>query len=199
MVSHHEHFDLLEAIEYGWNATKKHIGFFVVLLLLIWLMDAAVNKLFPHFIVGFIVQILIIMGLVHVALRIHDHKKVAFEDFFLAFKGKVLDYLGAAVIYHLLVAFGLLLFVVPGIVWAIQYKFYGYFIVDKKMGALNALQASADLTKGVKWDLFWFNVILFLILFGGLLLLAVGLLVAVPVVMLATAFVYRELLKHHKK
>lgn len=195
----HKKFSTEEAVKFGWEATKKNIGFFVVLLIVLWILMAITYRILPSPIVIFAVNMLIIMGLITIALRFADKKGVEFPDFYKKFKdvNTLANFLGAAVIYHVLVAVGLVLLIAPGIYFAITYKFYGYYIVDKKMSALDALKASAKLTEGIKWDLFWFNVVLFTILCIGMIFLMVGLLAAIPVVMVASAHVYRKLVGHH--
>jgi uncharacterized membrane protein len=89
--------------------------------------------------------------------------------------------------------FGFLL-IVPGIIFFIMFQYYGYFIVDKKMGPVEALKASAALTKGVRWKLFGFGLVIGLLNIGGALLLLLGLFVTIPVSQMAIAHVYRKLL-----
>lgn len=76
----------------------------------------------------------------------------------------------------------------------IKLQFYSYFIVDKNAGPIEALKKSWAITRGVKWDLFLFGLLLGLITLAGLLALVVGLFVAIPVGLLANTYVYRKLL-----
>jgi hypothetical protein len=43
--------------------------------------------------------------------------------------------------------------VVPGIYFALKYKFYDYLIVDKGMGPVETIKRSGVLTEGVKRNL----------------------------------------------
>jgi uncharacterized membrane protein len=92
------------------------------------------------------------------------------------------------------VAFGLVLLIVPGIILAIKYVFYDYLIIDKELGPLEALRESSRITGGVKWQLFIFMLLVFLINFAGILFFGVGLLLTIPATTIATAYVYRRLL-----
>lgn len=83
--------------------------------------------------------------------------------------------------------------IIPGIIWAIKFQYYGYFIVDKGLGPIKALEASSNLTDGVKWDLFLFGLLLTCIDLLGLLCLGIGLFAAIPTTIIARAFVYRRL------
>ncbi|AZR73372.1 hypothetical protein BBF96_08240 [Anoxybacter fermentans] len=88
-----------------------------------------------------------------------------------------------------------MLFVIPGIIWWIKFRFFSYFIVDKGFGPIKALKKSSEITRDVKLDLFLFEVLLRFINVVGALCLVVGLVITVPVTLVANAYVYRELLK----
>ena len=102
-------------------------------------------------------------------------------------------YLFATILYCLIVFGGLILLIVPGIIWAIQFGFYGYYIVDENAGIMQSLSKSSALTRGVKWDLFCFNLLCFALNIAGLLCLLVGLFATLPTTMVALAHVYRSL------
>lgn len=102
-------------------------------------------------------------------------------------------FLGASVLFGVMIVFGMLLFIVPGIYWALKYQFYGELIVDKKMGALESLQKSGEITKGVKWQLLGFSLVLVGMSILGVLALGVGLFVTIPMSSLAYIMVYRKL------
>ncbi len=102
-------------------------------------------------------------------------------------------FLGASVLFGVMVVFGMLLFIVPGIYWALKYQFYGELIVDKKMGALESLKKSGEITDGVKWQLLGFGFVLVGVNILGALALGVGLFVAIPMSSLAYFIVYRKL------
>lgn len=84
--------------------------------------------------------------------------------------------------------------IVPGIILGIKFWFFDYFIMDKKVGPIEALKRSAELTSGVKWKLFLFFLALTGINILGALLLLIGLFLTIPTTMMAAAFVYRKLL-----
>lgn len=102
-------------------------------------------------------------------------------------------FLGASLLFTLMFVVGLLLFIVPGIYWALKYQFYGELIVDKKMGALESLKKSSEITKGVKWQLLGFGFVLVGVNILGALALGIGLFVAIPMSSLAYFMVYRKL------
>ncbi|HUQ84729.1 MAG TPA: hypothetical protein VM077_00240 [Candidatus Limnocylindrales bacterium] len=72
-------------------------------------------------------------------------------------------------------------------------SFYPYFIVDKKSGIVESLINSWRVTKGHVGNIIFLELLFGLLIIAGALALIVGLLVAMPVVSLAGAFVYRKL------
>ena len=65
-----------------------------------------------------------------------------------------LNYIAASLLFWIMVYLGLLLLIVPGIYVLLTYGFYGLVMVDKKLGPIDALKRSAEITKGSKRSLF---------------------------------------------
>lgn len=99
-----------------------------------------------------------------------------------------------SIIYGVIVSLGLILLIIPGIVWAIKFQFFDYLIIDKGLGPIDALEKSSEITRGVKLDLLTFGILIWIINLLGLLCLVVGLFVTIPITVVAKAFVYRKLL-----
>lgn len=198
-------FSIGEAIEFGWNITKFNLGFFIVLLIiagLILIIPGTFSQLTRHNAPGlsiilsigsFVLQLIIGMGLIRIALRFYDNEKAEFSDLFcclhLFFK-----YLLGSILYGLIVSAGMILLIIPGIIWAIKFYFFGYLIVDKGLGPIEALKRSSAITDGVKWDLLLFGLLIFGINLIGAIPFFLGWFVTIPIAMVATAFVYRKLL-----
>jgi uncharacterized membrane protein len=89
---------------------------------------------------------------------------------------------------------GFLLFIVPGIIWAVKYHLCFYFVVDKGLGPIAAIKASGRTTMGVKWELFGFGIVCAMINMLGMLCLIIGVFATYPTVVVAYALVYRQLL-----
>lgn len=198
-------FTISGSISYGWEATKSHLPFFVVIILI----TLAVNFL-PNIIVQnmqkevpllagllslalWIVSMLVSLGTIKISLKIFDKKKAEIADLFNGYP-QLLNFVIASIIYAILVGVGFILLIVPGVIFGIKYHFYSYLIVDKNMGPLEALKKSGEITKGAKWQLFLLGLACGLVNLVGLLALGIGLLITVPVTMLAYAHVYRKLL-----
>jgi hypothetical protein len=189
---------------------NDNLGFFIGLLILvgfIWLapgfITALLSKVIPseeyvissiiiHVIFG-VLLLVVRMGLTRIALRFCDNERGRFTDLFSCFP-LFFKFLIGLILYSLIILVGTLLLIIPGIIWAIQFRFFEYLIVDKGLGPIEALRKSAAITKGAKWDLFLLDLLFTLLhLLGGICLL-VGLFATIPTTTVAMAFVYRKLL-----
>lgn len=200
-----EKFSISEAIHFGWNTMKSNLGFFIGLLILVFLFSSLSSIIAAKateaniflgiifYIADFSLSIIISIGLVKIALRFCDNEKGRFADIFSQYP-LFPQYLVGSILYGLIVFAGTILLIIPGIIWGIQFCFYDYFIVDKGLGPIEALKRSSAITRGVKWDLFVFFLILSGINLLGALCLLIGLFVTIPTTMVALAFVYRKLM-----
>ncbi len=120
-------------------------------------------------------------------------------QFDMLFSGKwpmLLQFGIAAILTGILVAVGIVLLIVPGIIAQVGLLFGALFVVDKEMKGIDAMKASWNLTKGRRWDLFLMCLMLVLLNIGGALALGVGLFVTVPMTAIALVYLYRQLEKH---
>jgi uncharacterized membrane protein len=184
-------FSKKEAINFGWNVAKKNLGFFALLLILAFFISFA--SAFLSTAISIIVDMLITIGLIKISLKFCDNEKAKISDLFSS-SHLFFNFLIGNLLYALIIIGGFILLIIPGIIWSIKYRFFNYFIVDKGLGPIEALKESARITKGNKWNLFLFGLLLVLIDILGALALLVGLFVTIPTTMIANAFVYRKLL-----
>lgn len=106
--------------------------------------------------------------------------------------------IGNVIVTSLLVGLGTfigtILCVIPGIIFAFMTMYSLFFVVDKNLSPVDAIKASIDLVKNnVGSTIIWYLVAYVIILVGAVLC-GVGLLVAIPVVLVGSAFTYRKLL-----
>jgi uncharacterized membrane protein len=194
---------LAEAIQFGWRTLRDYPLFVVgtalvsigVPSLIEWGGDVALSEGGPQFAIGLIsaaVSATLTLGLAKIYLCFRDGKKPLFENLFDGI-AQFHKYIGASIVVFFAVLMGLILLVVPGLVFLIRLWFLGFVIVDKKAGPLDAIQQSWDISRGHTMDL----LLLFITLVGlnllGLICLGVGLLATVPMSGLALAHIYRTL------
>ncbi len=199
--------NIRNAISYGWQTSRKNILSFIILLILVAGTNVAIEfslrKAVWHglwmyiamTLVSFIINGTLRMGLIRIGLKMHDDKQFEGIDLIYCID-RIVIYLISSIIQSLIIIVGLVLLLVPGIIWAIKYHFYVYLIVDRNLGPIEALKKSAQMTQGVKLDLFFFFIILLLMNMLGALCLVVGLFVTIPTTILALVHVYRQLLNN---
>jgi len=197
-------FSIKKSFSFGWSIFKKSPFLLIGVVLFSQIVNIVGNlissgamKLDPRLgtifaIAYFMVVAFVSVGLVIVAL---DFVKEQSSRFLRVLFG--IDWLFSFIIswilYGLIVGAGIVLLVDPGIIWAVKFQFFPYSIVDKDKGPIEALKYSSEITKGSKWHIFLFDIMVGLLNFAGVLALGVGALVTVPITMVATANVYYQL------
>lgn len=101
--------------------------------------------------------------------------------------------LGATVLQTVVVLVGFILLVVPGIIASLLLCFTQLAVVDKKLMPLEALKESYRLTRPHLRTIFWLTLTVAGMNIAGLLVLGIGLLVSIPVSLIAIAYVYKKL------
>ena len=200
-----KNFSNKEAIKYGWSIMKANLWYFVGILIVAWLVVGIPGALTDHFqkndmgflallfnIITSVLRVIISIGMIKIALKFLAKEKPEFIDLF-GFQGNFWRFVGGSILYGLIVVAGFILLIVPGIYWAIKFQWFGYCIVDQKLGPINALKKSAEMTQTVKWQLLGFAFVIAGINILGFLCLFIGLFATVPTTLMAYAFVYRKL------
>jgi len=195
-------FTIKESLRFGWETTRANLTFLAGTFLVSVAPSIAGEILglderdgiIPLLLVlaALVLQAALGLGLTKIHLRFARGETAEWRDLF-SCGNLLLSYLGAAILYGLVVVFGLILLVVPGIIWSIKYGLYFYVLLDEHAPPFASLQRSADLTKGVRSQLFLFGLVLGLINVAGAFAFGVGLLITVPVTSIAGASVYLKL------
>jgi len=197
-------FSMEEAIAFGWQTFKKNIAFFIGLIVIVFVINIIpglisdyLSKRFVGLVIlislaTWVLQAIVSMGMIKISLAFADGKTGELGDLFACANLFFKFFLGS-LLYGLIVFGGLLLLVVPGIIWAIKYQLFSYYIVDQGLGPVEAIKKSGQITDGAKGSLFLFGLLLGLINILGALALVVGLFVTIPIAMVAMAYVFRKL------
>ncbi|MBN1457610.1 MAG: hypothetical protein JW912_07150 [Sedimentisphaerales bacterium] len=204
-------FSISDLVGYGWRVTTSNLGFFIILGLIFWpltYVSSVLHIVLGHsgigpplyavlyiliMILGYVISFMLAIGLIKIILSFIDGRKPSVSELF-DFYGCFWRYSMTWVLYFLIICGGFILLIVPGIIWSIQFSLAVYYVVDKRLGPIEALKASSRTTKGVKWELFGLGIIGTLIMVVGLLCLVVGILVAYPLMMITYVLAYRQLL-----
>ncbi|OGI15210.1 MAG: hypothetical protein A3E38_00245 [Candidatus Moranbacteria bacterium RIFCSPHIGHO2_12_FULL_54_9] len=198
-----ESFRIGEAIKYGWEKFKAHFLFMWMLLGTAWgiailfdLLQKGAGKEtwlggligLAAIVAGFILELGLIRAYLDLDKGTEDKIAVLFSEYRLVWR-----YFGAALLYGIMVVFGLILLIVPGVYLALKYQFFAYLIVDQNLGILDALKQSSEMTRDIKWKFFGFVLAVCGLNILGALALGIGLLVTIPVSIMAYVYVYRTL------
>jgi uncharacterized membrane protein len=203
-------FNFGDVLGYGWAVMKANFWFFVALGIVSVIVEQLpniINEMLQYMpltepahilselffgVVSAVISIVITIGFIKIALSLCDRAKPGFGTLFDGWDC-FWRYVGASILYTLIVLAGFFLLVIPCIVWAIKYSLCFYFVVDKGLGPVDAIKASGKATMGAKWQLLGFGFVCGLVNLLGFLCLIVGLFATYPTVLVATALVYRHL------
>ncbi len=195
-------FSSVEALRFGWAATRAHLkpllgigvlGAFLALLHQVLAQPEGAGGLRQLLLMAVqVLQVGIAMAYTRAGLLLHDQKSIdgmrpadLLPDFF--------SFLITSILYGLIFATGLLLLVVPGVIWGLMFSYAGYLIVDQKADPIVALRESRRLTNGVKMRLLGFALLMGCVNLVGALAFGIGLLVTLPTSFVAGAYVLRRL------
>lgn len=134
------------------------------------------------------------LGFTKITLEIYDRDKSSYAVLYSCIN-LVIKHVIASLLYITLVGVGLLFFVIPGIYFWIKFYFYQHAIADKGYGPLEAFRYSAELTENNKLHLAGLFAVLYILTGAATALYGIGLLIMVPMSLLAGTYAYRSLQK----
>ena len=190
-----------ESIVYGWEQTKKQFWLVVGITVASIAIPTIIQNIGQgengdpnsfFMLLSFLVGVLLTAGVTRMVLNIVESKPIQASLLWTEHK-HYLPLLLGTVLNSLAVAIAFLALVIPGIIVGIRLSMFKYYIIEKNMSAIDSLKASWELTRGHTFDLFLFALARMGVVILGLIALFVGVLVAVPVVEIAKAKVYKEL------
>lgn len=129
-------------------------------------------------------------GIIRGTLDIADGKRVEIADFF-KFE-KISQVLIAGVIVAIAEAVGTFLCYVPALIVAFFTPFYLFFILDKNLAPWDAIMASVKLVSTNIGSMFVLIIGVIVAYIVGAVLCVIGLIVTMPVALLALTFAYRK-------
>ncbi len=207
------------ALREGWEAFKRDpvvlVGFFVLKALFVglstWVLSGGFffHSMHHH---GFeyledlrsmvvaslsgMIDGLLEVGLLYAALLIVRRQPSPFGTLFSGFK-KFVPVVIAGIVIKLIVGFGIMIFIIPGIFLAIALSQWAFLIMDRNAGALSAFEWSWQIMRGHKIDCFLMWLVLIPINIIGLIPLGLGLFITVPYTYAVQAAFYNRLAQLH--
>lgn len=192
-----------DALRKGWIVFRENAGlligahlFFVLLhapqFTTEWLFPEALGLkaliVFATIILSYVVS----LGVLRIAILLVDGGPASFGSLFdcahLIFK-----YLIAYIVYVLITLAGLLLLIVPGVIWGVRFSLWSFYMVEHETGPIVSLKASFGTTAGQVPRLLSFYLACFGLFVAGLVTVGLAWFVIWPVTTVATAWIYRML------
>jgi len=156
-----------------------------------WTQDAVAAGILVllAFIYGILVEGPVQYGVTFAFLKAARGDKLEIKDMFAAFKNYWNAVL-ASLFVGVIIIIGLILLIVPGIIFACKLAFTPYLVVDRKMGVMEAIEESWRMTGGHAWKVFFIGLLAIPICIAGLLCFIVGIIISMMLVGLAFASLY---------
>lgn len=117
------------------------------------------------------------------------------KDMFAVFQRNYWNAVAANVVVGLIVGFGFVMLIVPGIIFAIRLAFVPYLIIDREMELTQALNKSWEMTKGYGGQIFLMGIIAFFVVILGLLAFFFGVIISAIWISVAFATMYQAVVE----
>lgn len=197
-------FSIQKAFADGWTTAQAHRGILIKVILTIAALELISTLLkgvtvlnhsvaAPTSLLIFVIGILVALcttGLLSICIKLVRGEAVSYRDIVPPWH-IVWRFLLVSIVSGVLTMVGFILLIIPGIYLVLRLSFAKFVVIERpEAGVFDALRISGELTKGVKWKLLAFFLLVILINILGALALTIGLLITVPMSLLATAHIY---------
>ncbi len=193
---------ITDAFGYGWRKFMERPALWLVVALaevfagavISWLIQVTNNSggSLVFVLLQFVVSNVIGYTLLVMALHAVNGREVRLPDYRAEFN-LIATYTVGSFLYFVGVTFSLIFLIVPGIMFAVAYYFYGLIIVDTGADPITAFKEARMLSKGKRWPLFGAGLLATLITILGLIACGIGILLTIPVNSIAAAHIYHQL------
>ena len=191
------------AWSYGWSKFTSNLGSILIAILVLVAVQLVITFISylvsDNFVVRYvfnfaawIVTMIIGAGIVRGALDITEGREL--DPKTLLTPQKLGEVVVASVLTSILIFIGIILLVIPGLLVAFFTSFTLYFLMDRpELGAIDAMKASFEFTKSHAGDVIVWFLLSLVTYIVGFCLCGVGLIAAIPVIILGTAYTYKTL------
>lgn len=197
-------FSKKEAFRFGWNTFKARPWVFVGAAAVLMVVSVIINMLTGDNrdmlsiiigIAGTVLQWWLYLGFARMMLAAHAGSVPSVNMLFGESWKTLLQYAIVAIVSGILTFVGLVLLIVPGIIVFTMLSLAPFILLDRGTSAIESLKESRRITKGHRMNIFLFVLMLALLNIAGALVFFVGLLVTVPISLLAFVYAYRQVEK----
>lgn len=201
VLNEKKEIDVFEILSISWKKFKENWKFLVIIALIylgIRIVEGMLQKALRadslEAIVASILiaafNVLIAIGMIQVFLKISRGQQAQYGEIFGGSK-YFWKFIGASILYILIILAGYLLLIIPGIIWQYKYGMFSYLLIDKGMSPMEAIKESGRLMDGNKWKLFFLQLLMIPVIILGVIFFGIGILVAIPVITLMSVYFYR--------
>lgn len=187
--------DIIRCYERSWALLKADflpmVGIAIVIFL-IQMVLVFLQRLGVYFISSLFSGVLYGGWYYYILLKIRG-EPATFGDAFAGFTRSFLNLVGLGLLVMIFVVVGLFLLVIPGIYLAVSYAFAYALAIDKGLGIWDAMETSRRTVTRQWWRVFGLLLLGIPFAILGFLCLGVGIFVALPLIMGATAYAYEDL------
>ncbi|WP_457568551.1 hypothetical protein [Desulfurobacterium sp.] len=199
-----ESVNIVEIIKLSWQITKKRLGTILKIhgfyLLIIFALKTVASILANiHLslvgeVIDFLFSILISGGFVYAMMKVVREGQAEIIDLFIMFEDMNLgtNYLIMSVIQSIILMIAFMLLVIPGIYLSVGYIFAPYLLIDRRLSPWEALETSRKTVHKRWFQYFLFTLTILLINVLGALMLLIGLIVTIPLSIVAFIKLYEQ-------
>ena len=174
---------------YGWQQLWKYFLHLFLVGVVVWVASFPTQAVFPgqsgFDTAGFVVlnmlvaaYAILVMPVVQYGgdwlyLRYMRDERPNVADIFAGFRNGYLNIVLANLLLFVICGLGLLLFIVPGIIFACRLAFVPYLVIDKGLDPVAAIEKSWFMTRGHGWRIFGMFALSFVLVVVGFMLVIV--------------------------
>jgi uncharacterized membrane protein len=198
-----------ESLGNGWYVMKKYFLWLLLVLIICSLFDSparftynadhhfpemiglAAFAIFGAILIFLLVRPVIAWGGRLIYLESVRDKNPELKNLFIGFQTNYWNIVLAHLLVAIIVGFGIVFLIIPGIIFACRLAFVPYLVMDKNLDPVKAVEESWRMTKGYGWTVFGLALMAIPILIAGLLCLIVGIFPAMILINTSFASLYQ--------
>jgi uncharacterized membrane protein len=200
-----------ESLGNGWYVMKKYFLWLLLVVIVCSLFDSPARFTykpehhFPEFVgmialaiigaimIYLLVRPVIVWGGRLIYLQCVRDENPDLKNLFTGFQHNYLNIILANLLVTVIIVFGIVFLVIPGIIFACRLAFVPYLVMDKGYDPVKAVEECWQLTKGYGWTIFGLALMAIPILILGLICLIVGVFPALICINASFASLYQAI------
>jgi len=205
-----------ESLGNGWYVTKKYFLWLLLVVIICSIFESparytykadhsfpemigfAAFAIFGAILIFLFIRPIIVWGARLIYLESVRDKNPDLKNLFIGFQHNYLNIVLAHLLVAVIVGFGFVFLIIPGIIFACRLAFVPYLVMDKNLDPVKAVEESWRLTKGYGWTIFGLGLLCIPIVIAGLICLIVGIFPAIILINASFASLYQAV-EHAKR